>query len=430
MSGALVTFTGAGACVLDANQAGNGTYSPAPQVQQPITVVLPASNLQVALTVGGQPLAASYTWSTTAQTGVVSCTDATGLSCTLTATLDGTAVQTPASIALPTDVAGVTHTVIVTATDNTGAKLSTTYTYKVAASGYYGLTFDDGPVPTYTARVVAALQNQSLPGLIAGPTGQPSHIPATFMLVGGNVSDEPALAQQEVNAGFVVGDHTWDHLNVGDSTDTVNPYDTLSCPTQETATTTPVFHTYTVVINGRPVVTSGVCPQFEIEDTALMIHQATGVWPAFFRPPFGDYGPYTYAGQPALNNIANTPALLSAVATDLVKVAPAGSNPPAAAMPITAWSTDSLDWCTSSDSTCLTGKWGTAAAVAANAEQVPAGGIILMHDAQQVTVDAIPLMVKALASKGLLPGKLASTTIEQQGPWVPLPPYYVAAVAP
>ena len=425
VSGALVTFTGAGACVIDANQAGNGTYNPAPQVQQPITVVLPASNLQVALTVGGQPFAASYTWSTTAQTGVASCTDATGLSCKLTATLDGTAVTTPASISLPTNEAGLSHTVIVTATDNAGAKLSTTYTYKVAATGYYGLTFDDGPDPTYTAPVIAALQNQSLPGLIAGPTGQPSHIPATFMLVGGNVSLYPALAQQEVNAGFGVGDHTWDHLNIGDTTDTVNPYDTLSC-NGETATMTPVFGTYTSLSGGKLVMTSGVCPQFEIEDTALMIHQATGVWPAVFRPPFGDYGPYTYAGPPTLNNTANTPTLLSTVATDLAK-----TDPKVTAMPIAAWSTDSLDWCVANDtSTCLARNWGTAAAVAANAEQVPAGGIILMHDAQQVTVDAIPLVVNALASKGLLPGKLASTTIAQQGPWVPLPPYYVSAVAP
>ncbi len=38
-SGATVTFTGAGTCVIDANQAGNTNYIAAPQVQQSITVV-------------------------------------------------------------------------------------------------------------------------------------------------------------------------------------------------------------------------------------------------------------------------------------------------------------------------------------------------------------------------------------------------------
>ena len=38
VSGATVTYTAAGQCVIDANQAGNGTYAAAPQVQQTITV--------------------------------------------------------------------------------------------------------------------------------------------------------------------------------------------------------------------------------------------------------------------------------------------------------------------------------------------------------------------------------------------------------
>ena len=247
------------------------------------------------------------------------------------------------------------------------------------------------------------------------------------MLVGGAVAGAPELAQQEVNDGFAVGDHTWDHLNIGDSTDTVNPFDTISC-TGETATTTPVFGSFRPSIFAQPI--SGLCPQYEIEDTALLIHQWTGVWPQWFRPPFGDYGPATGPSANGQTNTQNTGALLSQVTTDLAKVAPPGTNPPAT-MSITAWSTDSLDWCTANDnSTCLPGKWGTAAAVAANAEAVPSGGIILMHDAQQTTVDAIPLIVNAEAAKGLLPGKLATTTIAQAGPWIPLPPYFVAATAP
>jgi hypothetical protein len=38
ISGATVTFTQPGSCVIDANQAGNAKYQPAPQAQQAIPV--------------------------------------------------------------------------------------------------------------------------------------------------------------------------------------------------------------------------------------------------------------------------------------------------------------------------------------------------------------------------------------------------------
>ncbi len=38
LSGRTVTYTAVGACVIDASQAGNGTYAAAPQIQQTITV--------------------------------------------------------------------------------------------------------------------------------------------------------------------------------------------------------------------------------------------------------------------------------------------------------------------------------------------------------------------------------------------------------
>ena len=40
VSGTTVTYTGAGNCVIDANQAGNGSYAAAPQVQRTITVIV------------------------------------------------------------------------------------------------------------------------------------------------------------------------------------------------------------------------------------------------------------------------------------------------------------------------------------------------------------------------------------------------------
>jgi outer membrane autotransporter protein len=47
ISGAVVSFTGPGQCVIDANQAGNADYKPAPQVQQTVQVV--KAVLQLAL---------------------------------------------------------------------------------------------------------------------------------------------------------------------------------------------------------------------------------------------------------------------------------------------------------------------------------------------------------------------------------------------
>jgi hypothetical protein len=43
-AGGVVTFTAAGTCKIDANQAGNATYSPAPQVQQSISVFVFTQN--------------------------------------------------------------------------------------------------------------------------------------------------------------------------------------------------------------------------------------------------------------------------------------------------------------------------------------------------------------------------------------------------
>jgi len=153
-------------------------------------------------------------------------------------------------------------------------------------------------IPTYTPLAITALQNPALPGLIAGPDGAPAHIPATFFLCGGNTcgtsglaridsAQGEALAIQQVADGFVIGDHTWDHLNIGDTTDTVNPFDGMPCATGQTATVTPTLTTWRASLLSPRI--TGLCPQFEIEDTANMIHKVTGFWPQLFRPPFGDY---------------------------------------------------------------------------------------------------------------------------------------------
>jgi hypothetical protein len=44
VSGTTVTYTAVGRCVVDANQAGNGSYTAAPQVQQTIAVTVTSPN--------------------------------------------------------------------------------------------------------------------------------------------------------------------------------------------------------------------------------------------------------------------------------------------------------------------------------------------------------------------------------------------------
>jgi hypothetical protein len=72
ISGSSVSFLGAGTCVINANQAGNANYSPAPQVQQSFTVgrgsqsISFTSTAPAAATVGG----AAYTVTATATSGL------------------------------------------------------------------------------------------------------------------------------------------------------------------------------------------------------------------------------------------------------------------------------------------------------------------------------------------------------------------------
>jgi peptidoglycan/xylan/chitin deacetylase (PgdA/CDA1 family) len=59
------------------------------------------------------------------------------------------------------------------------------------------LTFDDGPWPTSTRRIVRILRHH--------------HVKATFFMIGLNVDRWPAIARHVVRAGMTVGNHSWDH---------------------------------------------------------------------------------------------------------------------------------------------------------------------------------------------------------------------------
>lgn len=62
------------------------------------------------------------------------------------------------------------------------------------------LTFDDGPDPTWTPRILAELRRE--------------HVPATFFDVGTRIAAHPDLVRQELAQGDEVGIHTFTHANL------------------------------------------------------------------------------------------------------------------------------------------------------------------------------------------------------------------------
>ncbi|MCL6471514.1 MAG: polysaccharide deacetylase family protein [Firmicutes bacterium] len=62
------------------------------------------------------------------------------------------------------------------------------------------LTFDDGPDPRYTPKILAILEK--------------NHIKATFFLIGSRVNMFPNLARQVASHGHLIGNHTYYHVKL------------------------------------------------------------------------------------------------------------------------------------------------------------------------------------------------------------------------
>ncbi|MEH2078190.1 MAG: polysaccharide deacetylase family protein [Nostoc sp.] len=96
------------------------------------------------------------------------------------------------------------------------------------------LTFDDGPWPESTAQVLDILKQNQIKG--------------TFFLIGQNVKNYPNLVKREIAEGHVIGNHTWHHWY-----QFMNPQ----------------------------------AAAYEINHTADLIYQVTGIKTNLFRPPGG-----------------------------------------------------------------------------------------------------------------------------------------------
>ncbi len=99
------------------------------------------------------------------------------------------------------------------------------------------LTFDDGPHPAYTLRLLNILRR--------------THTPATFFVVGEQVEKYSGVVRLEVAEGHEVANHTYDHLNL-----TLIPPEIVA---------------------------------YEVTRCSTAIQGATGAPPRFFRPPGGEY---------------------------------------------------------------------------------------------------------------------------------------------
>lgn len=102
---------------------------------------------------------------------------------------------------------------------------------------WVALTFDDGPSPLYTPRILQLLEAYD--------------VPATFFMVGAHVEEYPDIAAAVVAAGHEVGNHTYTHINV------------------PTASTQRLYE--------------------ELLGTTAVILEKTGAYPEYIRPPRGLY---------------------------------------------------------------------------------------------------------------------------------------------
>ena len=109
--------------------------------------------------------------------------------------------------------------------------------------GELALTFDDGPNPAWTPRLLETLAAHE--------------IRATFFLLGSRAQAEPELVRRIAAAGHLIGNHSWSHPNLA--------------------------------LTARSRIRE------ELARTCLAVEEITGAPVKFFRPPFGARRPAALA---------------------------------------------------------------------------------------------------------------------------------------
>ena len=167
------------------------------------------------------------------------------------------------------------------------------------------LTFDDSPNSKYTPMLLKGLKERG--------------IHATFFLLGKNIRGKEALVKRMQEEGHLIGNHTYNHME-------------LNKISMEDA-------------------------KEEIEAVNREIYELTGVYPAWLRPPYGEW-------QKNLDFYVNM-------------------------FPV-FWDVDTLDWKSKNAESVLQ---------IVKAE-VKDGAVILMHDAYQSSVDAALQIADFLLAEG------------------------------
>jgi len=189
------------------------------------------------------------------------------------------------------------------------------------------LTFDDGPHPDYTPRLLAILRRYG--------------VPATFFVVGEMAEAHPELIRAERAAGHVIGNHTYHHVNL------------TRIPTPEIAT--------------------------EWQACQEVVQSITGEAMHFCRPPGGDY---------------DRDVIAAATALGLTTV---------------LWTDDPGDYARPGDRTIETRVLA----------RVSNGGIILIHDGVQQTIDVLPQIIHILKQRGFSFVTVADMRQGSLSPWGP-----------
>lgn len=169
------------------------------------------------------------------------------------------------------------------------------------------ITFDDGPNPEYTEMLLEGLKERG--------------VHATFFLLGKEVENYPDIVKDIYDGGHLIGTHSYEHVNLSNLSD-------------EAAIE-------------------------QVDKTNAAIHEITGEYPQYIRPPYGSWK----------CNLDYETTMIEVL-----------------------WDVDPLDWKTS-NSDVITKRVVT---------KVKEDDIILLHDASESSVKAAFKIIDALQKEGYM----------------------------